>query len=169
VCCIVLQCVAVRCSVLQCVAVCCSVLQCVAVCYTRLQWTMCRQKAWQIGGWPLFQSNRFIHMRHDSFVFDATYVIRVRTHLRVTLLIHTWQNLQYVIHLLQGDKDPEDALSCKSFFAKEPLSIGLFLRKMTYKDQASCGSSPPCTWHTNMTCHLRLRCAMTMHLWGGFD
>ena len=28
VCCIVLQCVAVRCSVLQCVAVCCSVLQC---------------------------------------------------------------------------------------------------------------------------------------------
>jgi len=46
-CCIVLQCVAVRCSVLQCgkvlcsvlqrAAVCCSVLQCVAVCCSVLQ------------------------------------------------------------------------------------------------------------------------------------
>jgi len=28
--------------------------------------------------------------------------------------------------LIQGGEDPWDALSCRSFFAKEPLIIGLF-------------------------------------------
>ena len=28
-----------------------------------------------------------------------------------------------------GGKDPQDALSCRSFFAKEPLIIGLFCGK----------------------------------------
>jgi len=27
---------------------------------------------------------------------------------------------------LQGDEDPYDAVSCRSFFAKEPLITGLF-------------------------------------------
>ena len=30
---------------------------------------------------------------------------------------------------LQGGEDPQDALSCRSFFAKEPLIIGLFCGK----------------------------------------
>ena len=30
---------------------------------------------------------------------------------------------------LQGGEDPWDALSCRSFFAKEPLIVGLFCRK----------------------------------------
>ena len=33
---------------------------------------------------------------------------------------------------------------CGSFFAKEPLIIGLFCGKWLYKDKASCDSSPPC-------------------------
>jgi len=44
---------------------------------------------------------------------------------------------------LQGAEHPQDALTCRSFLAKEPLIIGL-LRKMAYKDKASYGSSPPC-------------------------
>jgi len=31
--------------------------------------------------------------------------------------------------LVQGGEDSEDALSCRSFFAKEPLVIGLFCGK----------------------------------------
>ena len=33
--------------------------------------------------------------------------------------------------MVQGGEDPQDALSCRSFSAKEPLIIGFFLRKET--------------------------------------
>jgi len=60
---------------------------------------------------------------------------------------------------VQGGEDSKNALSCRSFSAKEPLIIGL-LRKMTCKDKASYGSSPPCTSHqkspTNIKRALRI-------------
>jgi len=43
-----------------------------------------------------------------------------------------------------GWRRPIDALNCRSISAKEPLIIKLFLRKMTSRDKASCGFSPPC-------------------------
>ena len=45
---------------------------------------------------------------------------------------------------VQGGEDSWDALSCRSFFAKEPVFIGLFCRKCTIKIRHD-GSSPPCT------------------------
>ena len=67
-----------------------------------------------------------------------------------TKYIGKWKNTS---SMLQCGDDPQNALSSRSFSAKEPLIIGLSLRKMTYKDKASCGSSPPCTYTSNtMTC-----------------
>ena len=61
----------------------------------------------------------------------------------------------YWVHMVpsvQGGEDSLDALSCRSFFAKEPCIIGLFgvilmvlLRKMTYEDKTSYDSTPPCS------------------------
>jgi len=53
-------------------------------------------------------------------------------------------------HHVQGGMESQDALSCRSFSAKEPLikratNRRAPLRKMTYKDKASYRSSPPCT------------------------
>jgi len=36
-------------------------------------------------------------------------------------------------YVVQGGEDPQDALSCRSFYAKEPLIIGLFCRKWPMK------------------------------------
>jgi len=43
-------------------------------------------------------------------------------------------------HPVQGGEDQSDALSCKSFSAKEPRITGLFCAKTFYKDKASYGS-----------------------------
>jgi len=45
---------------------------------------------------------------------------------------------------VQGGEDPKDALSCRSFSAKEPLIIGLFSGKWPIKIRASYDSTPPC-------------------------
>jgi len=45
---------------------------------------------------------------------------------------------------LQVGEDALDAVGCWSLSAKEPLIIGFFLRKMTYKEKESYTSSPPC-------------------------
>ena len=42
-----------------------------------------------------------------------------------------WVVLQMLLR--QGGEDPQDALSCRSFFAKEPLIIGLFCGKWSLK------------------------------------
>ena len=44
---------------------------------------------------------------------------------------------------LQGGEDPQDALSCRSFFAKEPLIIGLFCGKRPVKIRHSMGLRHP--------------------------
>ena len=40
---------------------------------------------------------------------------------------------------VQGGEDPSDAFSCRLFFAKEPLIIGLFCGRFPFKDEASYG------------------------------
>jgi len=47
--------------------------------------------------------------------------------------------------LLQGGEDPSDAFIWRSFFAGKSTTYMDLLRKMTYKDKASYGCSPPCT------------------------
>jgi len=45
-------------------------------------------------------------------------------------IIHTDDlEMHSLTYTLQGGEDPEDALNCRSFFAKEPLIIGLFCGK----------------------------------------
>ena len=45
---------------------------------------------------------------------------------------------------VQGGKDPQDPLNCRSFFAKEPLIIQLFCGKLPVKIRHPVGLSPPC-------------------------
>ena len=57
---------------------------------------------------------------------------------KVALLNFDWQNVpkhQTYSHFiyLQGGEDPQDAFSCRSFFAQEPLIIGLFCGKWRVK------------------------------------
>jgi len=42
------------------------------------------------------------------------------------------KNVSYM-RFIQGSQDPQDALNCRSFFAKEPLIIGLFCGKWAMK------------------------------------
>jgi len=42
---------------------------------------------------------------------------------------------KYAKALLQGGKDAVDAFGCRSLFAKKPLLIGLFCRKMKWRIQ----------------------------------
>ena len=51
----------------------------------------------------------------------------------------------YIVGAIQGGVDSQDALSCRSFSAKESQIIGLFLRKMTYENKTSYATMPPCT------------------------
>jgi len=46
-------------------------------------------------------------------------------------------------HHLQGGEDPQDAFSCRSFFAKEPLIIGLFCGKWPIKIRHPMGLRHP--------------------------
>jgi len=65
---------------------------------------------------------------------------------------------------IQGAKTHRMPESCRSIFCTRAANYRAFFRKMTYKDKASYGSSPPCTYppHTNtctsfltdMTCSL---------------
>ena len=56
--------------------------------------------------------------------------------------IHSYIQIRVSIQTacVQGGEDPQDALSCRLFFAKEPL----MMRKITYEDKASYDSMPPC-------------------------
>ena len=77
---------------------------------------------------------------------------------------HTYEWLISHIRMrtaIKGGEDAYYALSCRSLFATEPLIIGplcrkrpMSLRKMTYDDEASYRSSPPCTCqHIDRTFH----------------
>ena len=65
------------------------------------------------------------------------------------------------IGVIQGGEDPLDALSCRSFFAKEPLIIGLFCGKLRVKIRYHMDLRPP-VW--------RIReCGMRACSWMGHD
>jgi len=50
---------------------------------------------------------------------------------------------EHILCILQGGKDPQDALSCRSFFAKEPLITGLFCGKRPVKIRHAMGLHHP--------------------------
>jgi len=173
VCCSVLQCAVVCCSVLRCVAVCCSVLQCLAVCCSVLQYAAVAHDLFKVSSYVTHASfirvsipQVHLYMAHDSFKVNSheshDWVIRVHMS-RVDLHVasdsfkansHVANDLFWValhmaheslisVHLLQGGEDPYDALSCRSFFTKEPLIIGLFCRKWPTKIRHSMGLCHP--------------------------
>ena len=121
-CCSVLQCVAVCCRVLQGVAGCCRVLQCLAV-----QWCgagldmldVWRSKACAacIGG-------------HSSW-------------LQCVAAIGIGQ--QCVVGLGTGWQRSIGCLTLQVIFRRRATNYRALLRKMTQKDKASYGSSPPCS------------------------
>ena len=72
---------------------------------------------------------------------------------------HGFEFSVFPSHLLrvgvQGGEDPQDALSCRSFSAKEPLIIGLFCTDLSHLDSTS-------------RCYLRIFCYAFM-IQGGED
>jgi len=57
-------------------------------------------------------------------------------------------------------------LRCRSFSAKEPVIIRLFLRKMTCKDKASYGSSPTCnTFNSEMKILKKIETHLFLFTW----
>jgi len=80
----------------------------------------------------------------------------------VLFCTYIWEKRQVYVGTtnleIQGGEDLYDSLSCKSFFCKRATNCRALLRKMTYNNKASYGSSPPCT-----AMHMRI-C-----IWGGYD
>jgi len=78
----------------------------------------------------------FVLFTCDPTLHSYLYIIRLRTHSwrQETIWWHSHDllscDITYSRHkYVQGGEDPQDALSCRSFFAKEPPIIGLFCRK----------------------------------------
>jgi len=59
---------------------------------------------------------------------------------------------------LQGGEDTYDALSCRSFFAKEPLIIGLFCGKWPVKIRHPMGLRHPVPRHVYIHVHRSSKC-----------
>jgi len=90
-------------------------------------------------------THKYTHRTHTH-----TYRHPPHTHTHIHTLTHTCvcavstRHTHTYGYAVQGGQDPQDTLTCRSLSAKEPLIIGLFCGKMTYKHKASCGSLPPC-------------------------
>ena len=108
---------------------------------------------------------------HDSFIFDRINLQTQsrkhvlpweRTHCMTRLYVHTYMctyvHASYVTEEeicrrshertcchgnIQAGEDPQDAFSCRSFFAKEPLMIGLFCEKWPVKIRHAMGLRLP--------------------------
>ena len=65
-------------------------------------------------------------MREDLFIYMHMYIYIIYPHIYIYIYICTCIRRKSYI---QGGKNAEGALSCKSFFAKEPLIIGFFCGK----------------------------------------
>jgi len=77
-------------------------------------------------GKQIHTCNPYPYKSDKDYLFLCIFVLRL---MYVTWLIHTCNPYQIV----QGGEDSWDALSCRSFFAKEPLIIGLFCGKWPMK------------------------------------
>jgi len=122
--------------IVQCMCICMHVHLCVCACVCKLDY-ICKMK----NDLYLIVSIRCSttrHMllgtriaKHAYSKQDIHSCIHTYTH---TFIHHLTQIHSYIIYLylgLQGGEDSQDALSCKSFFAKQPLIIGLFCGKWT--------------------------------------
>jgi len=63
-----------------------------------------------------------------------------------SLLIVATPYREVLKRALQGGEDSKDAWSFRSFFRKRATIYRALLRKMTYEDKASYGSTPPCMY-----------------------
>jgi len=92
--------------------------------------------------------------------FECIYTYRgpctpLEVRLCVTWLIHLWHDLfihdmapAYLTwHIHTGRQRPIGCLNLHVTFRKRATYHRALLRKMTYKDNSSYGSSPPCMWH----------------------
>jgi len=66
----------------------------------------------------------FIHTCTNIYMYIHLYI-----HLHTRVYIYTNTQIRIIynqIHNVQGGEDPQNALNCMSFSAKEPLMLGLF-------------------------------------------
>ena len=79
------------------------------------------------------QIPRLVTLKHVSSII--TYSIKLSREL----------TLENCCLLVQDGADPQDALSCRSFFRKRATNYRALSRKMISKDKAFYASSPPCS------------------------
>ena len=124
------MCCSARCSVLQCVAVCCSVcsvLQRVAACCSvAKEWLSISPKC---PSPPLC-----VAVRVAAYLFVKWFVKWCCSDF-YKWIIQRLCVVHFVLEnkILQGGKDAQDASSCRSLFAKQPLIIGFFGGKWPFK------------------------------------
>jgi len=90
---------------------------------------------------PHISDSRAVGSSRSDITHSITYVSS-----KNCASIFTWHNLSYKnsFNELQGGKDSQDPLSCRSLATKEPLNIGHFCGKWPIHFCGSYESSPPC-------------------------
>ena len=172
--CELLQCVAVCCSVLQCVAVCCSVLQCVAVCYSALQcvaeWSICARTCnfrsdahFVVRGIQYNRISYFDAIGGDSLWVISWYSKVWHDHISYHIILPLFAGICFLEHIIPPKcikiwydiiwhntrwPRPIKCLNLQVIFRQRANNCRALLWKMTCKDKACYGSSPPCTLYT---------------------
>ena len=77
------------------------------------------------------------------YVYTHTHV---NTHISIHIYIYTY----ICMYIYTGWRRPIGCLLLQVMFLKRAINSRALLRKMTYKDKASYGSSPPCTRITHI-------------------
>ena len=117
----------------MCVCVCVCMCVCLYLCWEFMQGAF--------DDAALASSTKF---KRKEIVWHIHSRTHAHTHIHSRTHMHMQISFQHVVNKQFRVAKTQDVLSCRSFFAKEPLIIGLFLRKMTYRDKASYDSTPLC-------------------------
>ena len=110
-------------SVLQCVALCCSVMECVVVLCVEMH-------------------THTLRHRHISHFLSIIICVSLKALSEHRLKSH--QNIFARTINVTGWRRPIGCLKLQVIFRKRAINSRALLRKITYKDKASYGSSPPC-------------------------
>ena len=84
-----------------------------------------------------------------------------------------WRPLIWHLYIVinmstQGGEDPQDDLSCRSFFAKEPIIIGLFCGQWPMKIRHPMGLRHPVWYDSPTLCNLDAQILDGAHWFGSF-
>jgi len=80
------------------------------------------------------------HAHTYTYAHVSTYTLHTQK------VPYTYAKEKCICTQIQAGKDPQDAFNCRSFFAKEPLIIGLLCGKLPIKIRHPMGLRHPVLW-----------------------